>query len=85
MAQAGPTGRVLMAYKYTNHAITGRHRQGILWVDSDTKQVVWQNGDDATRWHGSYEETAHMLKVRFDAFAENGGDIGPRVNASVHM
>ena len=40
MAQAGPTDRNMIAYKYTNLAIHGIHRQGILWIDSGTKQVV---------------------------------------------
>ena len=84
MAAEGTNDRVLVAYKYVNHGITGRFHAGILWLDSESKQVVWQIGDDATQWHGSYEMSEHQLKVRFDALADTRGEIGPQVNAWVH-
>ena len=55
-----------VTWEYENFALSGAHRQGLLWTNSLDSTVRWQCEDTVTEWHGSIEFHPHSTVVKFD-------------------
>ncbi len=67
LVRHGPFDRhIATTWKYVNYGMSSSHRVGELWVTHATRQVAWQHLDHTTNWHGSFEDSAIRMIVRFD-------------------
>ena len=64
--------RYVTSCKYHNTALRNEHATGILYLEGDSKMVIYQSHDHITPWHGSWSYEDNLLKVVFDLDAGKG-------------
>ena len=65
-AELATSTRYVTAYKYHNTALRNEHSIGIIYLEDDTKMVIYQSQDHITPWHGSWTYEDNILKIVFD-------------------
>ena len=65
-AELATTTKYVTAYKYFNTALRNEQSIGIVYLEDDTKMVIYQSKDHITPWHGSWTYEENILKIIFD-------------------
>ena len=65
-AELATSTKYVTAYKYFNTALRNEQSTGIVYLEDDTKMVIYQSKDHITPWHGSWTYEENILKIIFD-------------------
>ena len=65
-AELATATRYVTAYKYHNTALQNEYSIGAMYLEDDTKMVIYQSQDHITPWHGSWTYEDNILKIVFD-------------------
>ena len=65
-AELATSTKYVTAYKYFNTALRNEQSIGIVYLEDDTKMVIYQSKDHITPWHGSWTYEENILKIIFD-------------------
>ena len=60
------SSRYVTSYKYHNLSLRNEHAVGILYLDDDSKIVLYQSTDHIAPWRGSWSFEDTFLKMWFD-------------------
>ena len=65
-AELATSTKYVTSYKYFNTALRNEQSTGIVYLEDDTKMVIYQSKDHITPWHGSWTYEENILKIIFD-------------------